>query len=189
MWKTIIGIVVFKRISRWIEQNSPGKLYYIFLGLLVLAIIVILWYLWKFIKTKLVEKGYLSKNLLLTEIKDVKHEYIVTKSKLNIDLNYKYSRICSVVIIITTIISFFLCVDANNYLKSLALPNISWWFLKAIVETAIVFSYPIPLIVAFILMRSKYGFLQVLGAFFAGIAFGVVVRIALIFAAVLYPYR
>lgn len=72
MWKTIIGIVVFKRVFewvlRWIEQTFPGKLRYIILALLVLAILVILWDLWEFIKTKLVERGYLAKKPLLTEM-------------------------------------------------------------------------------------------------------------------------
>ena len=103
-------------------------------------------------------------------------------------LNIKYPRLGMTVLVICAIISFFVCDDIKKYLESLILPSISWWLLKPIVQTAIIMSYLVPLVVATLLIKSKYGSLQVAGMFLGGIGLGALIRIVLIFAAVLYPY-
>ena len=103
-------------------------------------------------------------------------------------LDPKYPRIYFGIMLIIAVISFFLCVSCYNFLKLLILPQANW-FLKPLIQTAImILGYLIPLVIGAILSMSKFAFLQLLGAFFAGIGFGVVVRICLIFVLVLSPY-
>jgi hypothetical protein len=92
------------------------------------------------------------------------------------------------ILVIFTIGSFFFCVDAKRYLERLILPSVEGWLLKSFVQTAIIMSYVVPLAITALLIRSKLGPLQLLGMAFGGIAFGIVIRIAIIFAAVLFPF-
>ena len=84
MWKTIIGILAF----RWVKQTFPDKVLYIIMGVGILAILVILSDLSDLIKTKLVKRGVLSQETLVN----------------------RNPRLGIIVLIVTIIISFFLCI-------------------------------------------------------------------------------
>ncbi len=100
----------------------------------------------------------------------------------------KYPRLGMAVLLLSAVITFFICVDCKRYLEDLLLPSVKWWFLKATIQTAIIMSYVIPMVIAYILSKSKYAPLQIAGMFFGGIVLGIVVRLALVVAGVLYPY-
>jgi hypothetical protein len=102
----------------------------------------------------------------------------VKTDKIDSNISLKYPRLYMITLIVTTIISFIFCIDVKNYLEGL--------ILSSIVETLIVMIL-FPLVVAAIILKSKIGFLQVLGGFFAGIALGAMVRITLIFAGIFLP--
>lgn len=107
------------------------------------------------------------------------------KSKAELE---KYPRLGIAVLLLSAIITFFICVDCKRYLEDLLLPGVKWWFLKATIQAAIIMSYVIPMIIAYILSKSKYASLQVAGMFFAGIALGIVIRLVLVVTGVLFPY-
>ncbi len=100
----------------------------------------------------------------------------------------KYPRLGMAVLLLSAVITFFICVDCKRYLEDLLLPSVKWWFLKATIQTAVIMSYVIPMVIAYILSKSKYAPLQIAGMFFGGIVLGIVVRLALVVAGVLYPY-
>lgn len=105
------------------------------------------------------------------------------------DLALKHPRVFCFIMLIIAAISFFLCESCYDLLKALILPQVDWLFLKPLIKTAIMMlGYLIPLAIGGLLAMSKFAFLQLFGAFFAGIGFGVLVKICLKFISVLYPY-
>jgi hypothetical protein len=110
------------------------------------------------------------------------------KAKKSAALDLKYPRLSMAVLIIVAVITFFTCSDVKAYLERLILPNVGWGFLKAFVQTAIFMSYLVPMVIAYPLLKSKYGPLQVAGMFFGGIVLGIISRIALIVVGILSPY-
>ena len=109
--------------------------------------------------------------------------------KISGDLDIKYPRLGTAVLLIVAGISFFVCVDAKRYLERLILPSVDGRLLKSFVETAIIMSYVVAIVIAYILLKLKFGALQLLGMVFGGIVLGIVSRIVSVFAGVLFPYR
>ena len=104
------------------------------------------------------------------------------------DLTKELPRIGWVISLIFTVISFIWCYDWKEILQQAILPCVDWWPLRALVKTAIVMAYVIPLFIGGLLTQTKYAFLQVVGMSFVGIAAGIIIRICLVFVGVLNPY-
>ena len=104
------------------------------------------------------------------------------------DLTKELPRIGWVIALIFTVISFIWCYDWKEVLQQAILSDVDWWPLRALVKTAIVMAYVIPLFIGGLLTQTKNAFLQVVGMSFVGIAVGIIIRICLVFVGVLNPY-
>ena len=105
------------------------------------------------------------------------------------DSTKELPRIGWVISLILTVISFIWCYDWKEILQQAILPGVDWWPLRALVKAAIVMAYVIPLFIGGFLIQTKHAFLQGVGMCFGGIAFGIIIRICLVFVGVLNPYN
>ena len=85
--------------------------------------------------------------------------------------------------------SFFSSDPLYSYAESYLLSGIDNWMITIVIKMGLFFFYLIPLAIGALLIKSKFSLLQDLGLLFAGFGFGIVIKIVLIFAGVLFPYR
>lgn len=86
-------------------------------------------------------------------------------------------------------ISIFLYDTFFTYIQHILLTNIDNWFTTIVIKTGIFLIYIIPFFIAAMTIKSRFLFLRILGLFFAGLGFGIVIRYAISFVAVLNPYK
>lgn len=96
--------------------------------------------------------------------------------------------ITSVIALICTIISFIYCQEWKASLEQVILPNLEWRPLNALASAAIVMAYVIPLFIGAVLIHINLLFTRLIGLLLVGIAMGIVLRLVLVFASVLFPY-
>jgi len=105
------------------------------------------------------------------------------------ELGLKYPRIGVFIFLTSAIISFFGANILYEFAENNILKGIQNDLIEIAIKMGIFFFYLIPLIIGALLTKLKNSFIQIVGLLFAGLGFGIVIKIALIFTGVLYPYR
>ena len=100
----------------------------------------------------------------------------------------KCPEIGYVLLLFFIVISFIYCPEWKASLDRAILPYVKLWPLKALVKTAIMMAYVVPLFIGGVLIQIKNSFIQIIGMLFLGLSMGIILRICLAFVGVLYPY-